>query len=302
MQTGVTELDVYQDAHRSRDLVIGFVAAGVTTGLLLLFPQLQGLFKNQNAALVRLLILVLAGGSGVLAIWMGMTAAFAGLEKSQTVVAWRNLLSWTLYILLVVMLATAAGINLSALLLAGGVVSVIAAIAAQNTLSNFFAGLMLLVARPYRIGDSVYLRSGNFGGAQYEGLIVDIGSLYTTLSSAGELFRIPNSVVLGSVVVADHKPLRADVALQLPSGVSLVQFEAKVRSRLGLQPGAQLLLLAERYSRQEGEAQIGVRLQIKAREWLSAEEVMSAIDAAARELSDQEPKPRLVDASDAGPS
>lgn len=300
MQRRVTELDVYRDPHRTRDLVISFIAAAITIGVLILDPQLQGLSSKQNASFVRLLILLVAGGCGVLAIWTGMASAFAGLEKSQTVVAWRNLLSWLLYVLLLVMLLTAAGVNLSALLFAGGILSVIAAIASQNTLSNFVAGFMLLVVRPYRIGESVYLRSGNFGGAQYEGVVVDIGSLYTTLSSNGELFRIPNSIVLVSVLVPDYRPVRADIALQLPSGVSLQQFEESVKRHLNLQPGARLFLLPQEYTRQAEQAQVAVRLQIKALEWLSAEEVMSAIDAAGRELWDQEPKPRLADASGSG--
>jgi small-conductance mechanosensitive channel len=131
---------------------------------------------------------------------------------------------------------------------------------------------------------------------------VDIGSLYTTLSSNGELFRIPNSVVLGSVLVPDYKPVRADVALQLPSDLPLLQFEEKVRSRLRLQPGARLLLLPEQYAKQEGQTQIGVRLLVRAEEWVSAEDVMGAIDAAVRELSGEQTKPRLVDASDGGPT
>jgi hypothetical protein len=58
----------------------------------------------------------------------------------------------------------------------------------------------------------------------------------------------------------------------------------------------------EQYAKQDGQGQIAVRLQIKAMEWLSAEDVIGAIDTAIRELSDEEPMPRLVDASDAGPS
>jgi small-conductance mechanosensitive channel len=273
----------------------------MTAGLLVLLPQLQGVLGLRSVTPLRVLILVLAGALGVLAVQLGIAAAFAGLEKRQTVVVWRNLLSWALYVLLMVMVATAAGINLSALLFAGGVLSVIAAIASQNTLNNFFAGLVLLLVRPYRIGDSVYLRSGSFGGAQYEGLIVDVGSLYTTLSSNGELFRIPNSVVIGSVLVPDYKPLRAEVAMQLPSELSLIQLEEKVRSRLNLRPGARLFLVADQYAVQEGHSQVTVRLQIKAEEWLSAEDVMSAIDAAVSELSSDDSKPRLMDASDSGP-
>jgi small-conductance mechanosensitive channel len=296
----MTHPEVYEDRHRTRHLILGGVAGAITAALLLLLPQLQGVLGSRNVTPLRLVTLLVAGALGVLAIQLAMAAAFAGLEKRQAVVAWRNLLSWALYVLLLVMLAAAAGINLSALLLAGGVLSVIAAIASQNTLNNFFAGLVLLLVRPYRIGDSVYLRSGSFGGAQYEGLIVDVGSLYTTLSSNGELFRIPNSVVIGSVLVPDYKPLRADVALQLPSGLSLVQLEERLRGRLKLPPGARLFLVADQYAVQGGHPQVTVRLQIKAEEWLPAEDVMSAIDASVSELTSGESKPRLMDASDSG--
>src|SRR2546421_10377083 len=178
----MTQLEVYEDRHRSRNLALGVIAGALSAVLLILLSQIQGELGSRNVTPLRVIILVLAGALGVLAVRLGIAAAFAGLEKRQAVVVWRNLLSWALYVLLMVMVATAAGINLSALLFAGGVLSVIAAIASQNTLNNFFAGLVLLLVRPYRIGDSVYLRSGSFGGAQYEGLIVDVGSLYTTLS------------------------------------------------------------------------------------------------------------------------
>jgi Mechanosensitive ion channel len=281
----VSEAGVYRDQRRGRHLVLSCAAAAVAIGLLFLQPQLVSLTRAQDAQLVRVFILVLAGALGVFAVRMGMEAAFAGLEKRQTVVAWRNLLSWSLYVLLFVMLATSAGINLSALLFAGGILSVVAAIAAQSTLNNFFAGLVLLLVRPYRIGDSVYLRSGSFGGAQYEGLVVDIGSLYTTLSSKGELFRIPNSVVIGSVLVPDYQPVQADVALQLGPSVPLRELEEKVRGRLRLQARSRVYLVLAQYTMQEGQTLVGVRLLVRADQWVSAEEVLSAIDASIRELS-----------------
>jgi Mechanosensitive ion channel len=281
----VSEAGVYRDQRRGRHLVLSCAAAAVAIGLLFLQPQLVSLTRAQDAQLVRVFILVLAGALGVFAVRMGMEAAFAGLEKRQTVVAWRNLLSWSLYVLLFVMLATSAGINLSALLFAGGILSVVAAIAAQSTLNNFFAGLVLLLVRPYRIGDSVYLRSGSFGGAQYEGLVVDIGSLYTTLSSKAELFRIPNSVVIGSVLVPDYQPVQADVALQLGPSVPLRELEEKVRGRLRLQARSRVYLVPAQYTMQEGQTLVGVRLLVRADQWVSAEEVLSAIDASIRELS-----------------
>src|SRR4030081_3154542 len=100
MQRGVKDLDVYQDPHRSIHLVVGLVAAGLTVGLLVLLPQIQNLFPTQNALVLRLFVFILAGASGVLAVRMGMAAAFAGLAKRQTIVVWRNLLAWALYVLL----------------------------------------------------------------------------------------------------------------------------------------------------------------------------------------------------------
>jgi small-conductance mechanosensitive channel len=311
------ELEVYRDDHRSRDWVLAVVAAALAVGVLTFLPQLVTLVGRQNATLMRALLLIFAGATGVLAVRLGTAAAFAGLEKRQAVVVWRNLLSWALYVLVLVMLATAAGINLSAILFAGGVLSVIAAIAAQSTLSNLFAGLVLLIARPYRIGDSVYFRSGSFGGAQYEGLIVDVGSLYTTLSTDGLLFRIPNSVVIASVLVPNYKPVRADVAMQVPAAAPLRAIEDKVRGSLRLQPGARLFLEPEQYAMQDGGSQATVRLRIRADEWLAAEDVMRAIDAAVREVSSAassgtseapgevppgDAKPSLVDRPDSRPA
>jgi small-conductance mechanosensitive channel len=313
----VMELEVYRDDHRSRDLVLALVTAALAVGLLTFFPQLSTLAGRQNVTLMRALVLIFAGATGVLAVRLGTAAAFAGLEKRQAVVVWRNLLSWTLYILILVMLATAAGINVSAILFAGGVLSVVAAIAAQSTLSNLFAGLVLLIARPYRIGQSVYFRSGSFGGAQYEGLIVDIGSLYTTLSSDGLLFRIPNSVVIASVLVPNYKPVRADVAMQVPAAAPLRLIEDRIRSSLRLQPGARVFVEPEQYAMQDGVSQMTVRLRIRADEWLPAEDVMRAIDAAVREDSSAassgaseaasgdspgDAKPKLVDSTDSRPA
>jgi small-conductance mechanosensitive channel len=50
------------------------------------------------------------------------------------------------------------------LLVGGAVTGMILGIAAQQSLSNVFAGLVLLFARPYIPGEKVRIRSGALGG------------------------------------------------------------------------------------------------------------------------------------------
>jgi small-conductance mechanosensitive channel len=85
------------------------------------------------------------------------------------------------------------------LVLGGALTSVFVGIAAQQSLSNVFAGLVLLVARPFRVGDAVRFRAGALGG-ELEGTVTEIGITYVRLFSGGTVLSVPNSQVLNAVV------------------------------------------------------------------------------------------------------
>jgi hypothetical protein len=91
------------------------------------------------------------------------------------------------------------GIPIGQLVLGGALTSVFVGIAAQQALSNVFAGLVLLFARPFLVGDEIRLRAGALGG-QIEGIVTDIGVTYVRLHSGGGVVAIPNSQVLNAVV------------------------------------------------------------------------------------------------------
>ena len=59
----------------------------------------------------------------------------------------------------------------------------IVGLAAQQTLGNGFAGMVLLSARPFRVGERVRLQAGAVGGT-VEGIVSSLGLLYTTLMPA----------------------------------------------------------------------------------------------------------------------
>jgi small-conductance mechanosensitive channel len=91
------------------------------------------------------------------------------------------------------------GVPIGQLILGGALTSVFVGIAAQQALSNVFAGLVLLFARPFLVGDEIRLRAGTLGG-QIEGVVTDIGVTYVRLHSGGSVVSIPNSSVLGAIV------------------------------------------------------------------------------------------------------
>jgi small-conductance mechanosensitive channel len=91
------------------------------------------------------------------------------------------------------------GVPIGQLVLGGALTSVFVGIAAQQALSNVFAGLVLLFARPFQVGDAIRLRAGALGGT-LDGIVTDIGITYVRFDTDGSVMSIPNSQVLNAVV------------------------------------------------------------------------------------------------------
>jgi small-conductance mechanosensitive channel len=90
-------------------------------------------------------------------------------------------------------------VDLANLLVGGAVTGVIVGIAAQQTLGNFFAGLVLLFARPYVPGQRVKVRSGAMGGP-FDGVILGAGLMYTVIDTDEGLISMPNSGLLAAAI------------------------------------------------------------------------------------------------------
>ena len=94
---------------------------------------------------------------------------------------------------LLVALAT-VGINVAALLTVIGGASFIIAFALQDTLSNFAAGVMLLIYRPFDVGDSVEV-DGVFG------TIGQVSLVSTTIKTFdNKVVLVPNKNVWGQII------------------------------------------------------------------------------------------------------
>jgi hypothetical protein len=119
----------------------------------------------------------------------------------------KNGLRWICLLVgyLLVILGTLGALNVPVerLLLGGAVTGVILGIAAQQSLGNLFAGLVLLVVRPIAIGQLISLRSGPLGGV-FTGQVVDMSLTYVRLRTDKGEILLPNSTILTAAIGPPH--------------------------------------------------------------------------------------------------
>ena len=101
---------------------------------------------------------------------------------------------------LVLLIALAMlAVPLGKLLVGGAITGVVVGIAAQQSLGNIFAGLLIILARPFAIGDEIRVRSGALGGP-IDGRVISLSLIYTTLETDEGPVQLPNLGLLSSAV------------------------------------------------------------------------------------------------------
>ena len=92
-------------------------------------------------------------------------------------------------------------INITPLLASAGIAGVAIALAAKETLSNFFGGVTVLLDQPYKVGDYIVLDSGE------RGEVVDIGLRSTRILTRDDVqISIPNSIITNTKVINESAP------------------------------------------------------------------------------------------------
>lgn len=124
-----------------------------------------------------------------------------------------------------------AGVKPQTLLLGGAFTAVIFGLAAQQTLGNIFAGVVIQGARPFRVGERVRLSGGQIEGT-LEGTVSSLGLFYTWFASGNERVMIPNSVILGLTVVPLEEPDGIDVRARFDSRVSPDRVQTRLREAI----------------------------------------------------------------------
>jgi small-conductance mechanosensitive channel len=153
-----------------------------------LLKALPGMFRG---ALVFLIFLLVA--------WMGrrIIALAAPRVRADTgaVLLLSRVYYYGIIIFGIVTALGAAGLNVSALVTGLGLTGFALGFALKDVLSNLLSGIMLLLYRPFNIGD--HIRMG-----EYEGTIETIRMRDTLVRAAdGRLIVVPNTKLITEVVV-----------------------------------------------------------------------------------------------------
>ncbi|HEY3120844.1 MAG TPA: mechanosensitive ion channel domain-containing protein [Vicinamibacteria bacterium] len=106
-------------------------------------------------------------------------------------------------VLAVITILQRFGVNVASLVVSLGVGSLALGLAAQDTLSNMFAGFTLMLDRPFRVGDRIQLASGEVGDVE------TIGMRATRLRTPDEtVLVVPNSMLVKDRLVNQSHPTR----------------------------------------------------------------------------------------------
>lgn len=115
------------------------------------------------------------------------------------------------------------GVNIGSLLVSLGVGSLAVALAAQDTLTNMISGFVILVDRPFRVGDRIELQSGQVGDVQ------EIGLRSTKLLNFDHnLILIPNAELVKTRIINYAYPFN-HIRVLLKVGVAYGTEPEKVR-------------------------------------------------------------------------
>jgi Mechanosensitive ion channel len=180
--------------------ILGIVGAVVTfaaVGLGRAFGKISHSSINEKLIVwAAALVLVVAGSYAIVHLSRAVGRSVARQTSIGTGASVRLITNGVGYLILIFALLTVLGVSLDHLLIGAGVAGIILGVAAQQSLGNVFAAIVMLVARPFVVGDMIRIRSGVTGVLDVR--VLGIGLTYVTVDTDDGILRVPNSLLLAA--------------------------------------------------------------------------------------------------------
>jgi small conductance mechanosensitive channel len=136
----------------------------------------------------------------------------------------------TLFVVVIVALRL-MDVETRAIAVGGALTAVVLGLAAQSTLGNVIAGMVLLGSRPFRVGERVRLQGGTLGNI-VEGTVAGIGLVYTTIARGNGTLLIPNNAALSATVVPLRDPAGINLRARLRKSVKPSDLQRMLEQRV----------------------------------------------------------------------
>lgn len=137
-----------------------------------------------------------------------------------------------LYVLLIISVIAILGIPMASIVAVLASAGLAIGLALQGALSNFAGGIMIILFKPFNVGD--YISSGG-----NEGTVKGISLFYTTvLTVDGKKITIPNSAITSGTVTnfTAEGVRRADIKIGVAYGTDVEEVKSAIMELLGSHP------------------------------------------------------------------
>ena len=227
-----SEIDA-QDARRARREFV--VLAALIVGVFFVFSQRRELFPGYGTQVrvATVVLLIIFGWGLARALGRGIAPVLFRRMDPGTAGTLGFVIRLLTIVSVTVVALRIAGLRAETLAVGGAFTAVIVGLAAQQTIGNLFAGIVLQGARPFRVGERVRLQGGPMAGTT-EGTVSSLGLFYTTFVNGADRMLVPNSVLLQLAVVPMREPNRVDLRARFDSSVSPARIQEMLDKRISV--------------------------------------------------------------------
>ena len=205
------------------------------------------------AAILRLVIVIAVG---LLAIRLILNVLDRIVDRSKTLgrlhVYIHSAVKMVLLFLLIMMVASALGVDVTGVIALFSVAGLAVSLALQNTLGNLAGGIMLLVSHPFETGD--YIESDSI-----QGTVTGMDLVYTSITTVdNKVIFIPNSQLSGAKIVNYNRlgRRRIDVSYSASYDAPTAEVKTALKEALDRFPQVQTDPAPEIYLSQYGDSAI----------------------------------------------
>ncbi|MGC8497324.1 MAG: mechanosensitive ion channel family protein [Thermoplasmata archaeon] len=220
--------------------------------ILLTLPGIKSSLKAINISISILntvvIVLILSLMAYLITKFIGKTVYYYATKKigENDSKRLKTLIEITVFSILIFIILFTVGVNITVALLSAGFLGIVLGIAAQQVLSNIFAGFYILFSRPFKIGDTITVVTWQYGlvGATYphenivpgyRGRVEELGFLYTKiLNDENLIISIPNSIIIQAMVY-NHTVSKSKIArtrIDIPTSIPVDNFKEKMIEKL----------------------------------------------------------------------